>query len=63
MRRQMVTTMYNNQKPHPIIVYYMHLLISEKAFSMKVNVIFAEEKRFQMVDKEPEQIGQVSMRI
>ena len=21
MRRQMVTTMYNNQKPHPIIVY------------------------------------------
>lgn len=41
----------------------MHLLISEKAFSMKVNVIFTEEKRFQMVDKEPEQIGQSSMRI
>ena len=46
-----------------IIYYYMHLLISEKAFSMKVNVIFTEEKRFQMVDKEPEQIGQSSMRI
>lgn len=41
----------------------MYLLISENAFSTKVNVIFTEEKRFQMVNKEPEQIGQVSMRI
>lgn len=46
-----------------IIYYYMYLLISENAFSMKVKVIFTEEKRFQMVDKEPEQIGQASMRI
>ena len=41
----------------------MYLLISENASSMKVNVIFTEEKRFQMVNKEPEQLRQVSMRI
>lgn len=40
----------------------MYLLISENAFSVKLNVISTEEKRFSMADREPEQI-QASMRI
>lgn len=40
----------------------MYLLISENAFSVKLNVISTEEKRFPMADREPEQI-QASMRI